>query len=310
MPYPFFKYDSKYRDYHTYKLEDNHASTDLVFIKSYTVQKGSRMHRHQFFQINYVLRGEAKHNLIDNSFVIHSGDIFIIPPFIPHMITDAGADGCEIIEFEFAPELINQHFTDFDYASSFMDFAYVEPFLIAESNIKPRLTLRGNIRLDTELLLHEAQEEFNEAAPGYLLLIRSLLLKLLVIVGREYTKQEPDKKEQSLIHRHNRVIGEAIAYVKENYNEKLTIENIAAKFSFSPSYFSYLFKNIAPMTFSDYLISVRIEKANELLTGTDKKITEIIEITGFSDVSNFYRSFRQRTGMTPSDYRKTYNKTF
>jgi mannose-6-phosphate isomerase-like protein (cupin superfamily) len=117
MPYPFSEYDSKYRDYHTYKLVDNHASTNLVFIKSYNVQKGARIHRHEFFQINYVARGNAKHYLVGNSFDIQSGDIFIIPPYIPHMIADAGEDGCSIVEFEFAPELINRNFRDFDDAS-------------------------------------------------------------------------------------------------------------------------------------------------------------------------------------------------
>ena len=99
-----------------------------------------------------------------------------------------------------------------------------------------------------------------------------LLLKLLVIVGRELTEDLTDSKTRPLFDRHRDAIKGAINYIEEHFTENLTIDSVAKMFMLSPSFFGYLFKNLTSKTFTEYLKNLRIAKAAEMLKTSDKKV--------------------------------------
>ncbi len=73
----------------------------------------------------------------------------------------------------------------------------------------------------------------------------------------------------------------------------------------SVSYFSALFKEATGVTFVDYLTSLRIDKAKELLKNTSKKTYEIAEEVGYNDAHYFSLVFKKRTGTTATTYRES-----
>jgi two-component system response regulator YesN len=91
---------------------------------------------------------------------------------------------------------------------------------------------------------------------------------------------------------------------QEEMNQQITAANIAKRVNMSRSYFSQCFKEIAGINFSDYLRQVRIEKAKEYLLYTNKTISWIAENVGYMDEKYFSRTFREQTGMLPSEYRQ------
>lgn len=93
-------------------------------------------------------------------------------------------------------------------------------------------------------------------------------------------------------------------YLNSFYMEELSLETIAGKFHFNPSYFSTLFKQSFGASFSEYLSSVRMEKAVHLLLESDCKVKEIAGMVGYKDSNYFIRSFKKRYGITPDDFRK------
>jgi len=93
-------------------------------------------------------------------------------------------------------------------------------------------------------------------------------------------------------------------YLIMNYRKNISLTDIADRFNINPTYFSGLFKKKTGMTYIRYLTMVRMQKAKSLLDRTDKKIYEICEAVGYSDVNHFNRVFRREYGMTPFDYRK------
>ena len=72
----------------------------------------------------------------------------------------------------------------------------------------------------------------------------------------------------------------------------------------TPEYLGTLFHREVGMSFSTYIRNVRIDKAKELLCGTQLKLYEIAEKTGYSDPKYFSKVFREATGLTPAEYRK------
>ena len=82
------------------------------------------------------------------------------------------------------------------------------------------------------------------------------------------------------------------------------IKAMAESFSITPQYMRKVFKNYTGMSVSEYVSSKRLEKAMYLLTQTEMTLQDIVAQIGNSDISGFVRFFKQRTGMTPGQYRK------
>lgn len=304
MDYSFLDKE-EYREIPVIRIEEN--ENGLPFLITRLKQRCNlRPHRHEFVQIIYISRGRLKHALHHTVFNVYRGDIFIIPPYVPHYFIDDDVDPFEIIEFEFVPEFIDERFSADNPDNSFMDFAYLEPFLVVEKEIRPRLKLCGGIQLEVERIFTEIIREYETQESNHQLLIRALLQKLLVLVGREFKRSITGTESQELFDRHRDALYQAITYIDENLSSTVSIEEASRVAMLSQSYFRYLFKLMFHKSFVEYVNDRRIAKASELLrTKPEMLIIDICYETGFNSVTHFNRVFRQTTGVTPTGYRKT-----
>jgi len=101
----------------------------------------------------------------------------------------------------------------------------------------------------------------------------------------------------------------AKTYITENYRKDIHLEQVAEFVSMNPVYFSRYFKKHTNERFIDYLSRVRVEKAKELLTGTEKKVYEICHLVGYNSKFHFYKIFKQFTGLTPAEYKNRLPRT-
>lgn len=126
------------------------------------------------------------------------------------------------------------------------------------------------------------------------LLQQSLILELVYAVHRSTCIGKAPSKNQA--------IEKAIAYIKNNLTSELTLEKLASEANFAPSYFHKLFKTSTGKTVHNYIESLRIEQATNLLVTTEKTLTEIAYECGFSSQSYFSYAFKRHTGMAPRAY--------
>ncbi|MHC4069267.1 MAG: helix-turn-helix domain-containing protein [Planctomycetota bacterium] len=98
-------------------------------------------------------------------------------------------------------------------------------------------------------------------------------------------------------------IGPAINYIEANYDKAMTLEEIARASYLSVSRLAHVFREQMGMTMIDYLTSVRIEKAKQLLLATDLNCTEVCFKVGYNNQSYFTRTFKELVGMTPRRFR-------
>ena len=96
--------------------------------------------------------------------------------------------------------------------------------------------------------------------------------------------------------------------LEQAWGESLTLEDLALEYGFSQSYLSHLFKRITGTSIMGYLQSCRIAAAKKQLAETTLSIGTVAELCGFGDASNFTRTFRTLTGMTPSAFRRQYRQ--
>ena len=106
-----------------------------------------------------------------------------------------------------------------------------------------------------------------------------------------------------------RAVSRAKAYVSQNYAEKISAREVADLCNMSPFHFSRSFKRICGITFSEYLLEVRIRKAVDLLSRDRASVTGACYEVGFRDPSYFSRIFRRYAGITPSEYRERFLKS-
>lgn len=92
-------------------------------------------------------------------------------------------------------------------------------------------------------------------------------------------------------------------YIQENFHREVSRESIAHRFNISPNHLSRLFRQQGHMTLADYITWVRIERAKFMLKKYQFRLNDVATRCGFSDVNYFYRVFKNRTGITPSQYR-------
>ncbi len=95
-----------------------------------------------------------------------------------------------------------------------------------------------------------------------------------------------------------------IDYLNKNYAEKQTLEEIANNFFVSKATLMYNFKKYMDCSLIDFLLSIRIAKAKELLLNTKKSVEEISELCGFSSSNYFGLIFKRKENLSPANYRK------
>lgn len=104
----------------------------------------------------------------------------------------------------------------------------------------------------------------------------------------------------------NYTIKRAINYIREHYQESISLEGIAMRLEITPEYLSTLFNKEVGINFSAFLKEFRISHAKRLLAGTDLKIYEIAEKVGYGDPKYFMRVFKEVQGISPKEYRQNH----
>lgn len=102
-----------------------------------------------------------------------------------------------------------------------------------------------------------------------------------------------------------KLIEELKAYIdRQADNPALSLTALSDEFGMNYSYLSALFKEAFGMTFSDYVVSIRMDKAQRMLRETKETVQQIALAVGYTNTLTFIRAFKKATGCTPGNYRK------
>lgn len=233
-------------------------------------------HGHDFFEIEYIIRGTGTYFLDGTPYPIQEGMLFFMSPSNFHSIKDCDA---EIINVMFSWELCDANSL---YCLFSPDAVPVTKFFRDDS-------------IFVEKLLQEITEsdEINYTVQ----FLRCLLYKL--------TKLKTDNRNDTFSRSASHVQS-AIIYILENFRSNISLKDTAKYTNLAPAYLSTLFLENTGSNFKEYLDNIRFDYVVKLLRFTTKPITEVCTTSGFSDYTNFSRRFKARYNCTPSEYRKAY----
>lgn len=105
--------------------------------------------------------------------------------------------------------------------------------------------------------------------------------------------------------RNQEIVEQVKDIIDKEYSADISLESVSERVYISPCYLSSIFSQEAGITFKEYLIKVRIEKAKELLKEPSIKVYEVAQMVGYKDPHYFSQLFKKYTGITPVQYRNS-----
>ncbi len=257
------------------------------------------LHRHDYFELDFVVKGTACFNFEDSEHIMHEGEVCIVAPGSNHdFIID---DETSIVytvcirkstfESTFVSLMSHQ-----DLMSGFF-----RQILKDENRSNYLMLFTGNnmeCRIFLRKLLIESESP-DEYSNGCCVALINLFFTNLL---RNYSKT---------IAFYNYELGSdfslVLQYIQHNY-QTLTLSSLAEFFHYSEPHLSTIIKHNTGRNFTELIKSLRMRDAQNLLLNTNQKINEIAEQTGYNSADHFSRVFRQTFGMSPADYRKENKK--
>ena len=152
-------------------------------------------------------------------------------------------------------------------------------------------------------LIGSMYQELQERGSEYEWKVKSDFFMLVYLLLTKYRKREILPEEIRHYRKLNR-LSTITDYIRENYTKELSLEMVADRFGYSPSYLSRMFRKYAQTNYKTYLQNVRIEYGFQELANTDHTIGEIALNNGFPNQKAFTREFKKKYGILPSEYRR------
>ncbi|MBQ7820974.1 MAG: AraC family transcriptional regulator [Clostridia bacterium] len=253
-------------------------------------------HIHEDIEMLYAIKGNFEAYLDGACHEFSEGDLLVINSREIHMVYAlTGGDSCYVM-CRFALENLQMVGQKKDMRK------YMLPFVINMPHQQKVFRKEELEKYDIHRLMLEALDEQKNERFGFELAIKCNILKVLVAVLR--IRGLWDSEKAALFSDRMGDITKGFEYIDKSYASNIKIENVADICSMRYSYFSRVFKSITKLSFSQYLLNVRLREAEYKLATTERSITDIAFECGFSSSSYFVSKFRHEKGITPKQYRK------
>lgn len=123
----------------------------------------------------------------------------------------------------------------------------------------------------------------------------------------QYAQEKPAASRHS-VSSEDVILTHALEYIRQNFHNKITVVELAEFCHCSETYLSRIFKRHTRVTMNVYINKIRLEEAKHYLTNSQHSIAEIAGIVGFGDPNYFSRVFSQMIGISPTEFRRRFQK--
>ncbi|MFK7783607.1 MAG: AraC family transcriptional regulator [Crocinitomicaceae bacterium] len=266
-----------------------HDSALLMFQRDLEEVFYDRFHQHEAIQVSYIISGEGELLAGDRIRRYRAGDAFVIGSYMPHLFKSDNS-------LKIQSEMISVFFSraDLDQLMSFEELAQLETLLD---------------EMDVGIILDSHREEvksmISQIETTSSLKRVSLFFSLLEVISESERSAVSSHLPRKMLSENEGMRMQAVMnYTLESLSEQIKLEEVATRANMSTNAFCRYFKQRTNKSYFQFLIEVRIEHACTLLTNkVDLSVSEVAELSGFQNLSNFNRRFRKEKGVTPSRFR-------
>lgn len=258
----------------------NCVSTDL----------GCEEHLHKYVELVYCFSGSALNYVDGVAYRMGKGDLLLIDKNSHHAFYPTPRTNyCDIM---LKPSFFGENMEEDSGFTSLLALDEFRQFKLP-ARVKNLIHFSAEDQKKVEFLIKATADELKDEKIAGSSIKRSALCMLLTLIFRYMTAEEALS-----------VNGELLEYINEHCDEYLTAGMLAQRCFYSNEHFSRKFKKLAGKSFVQYLRECRLNKARDLLLNTRKTVDVILVESGFTSRGEFFRTFEDRFGETPSEYRK------
>lgn len=259
-------------------------------------------HWHKEIEIILIKSGEFNLQINSDFYTCKSGDIIII--------------NCEELHYLIAKENVYSEFISlvFDISqlnSSILDSSsvnFITPILNKKFKLPVIIDTDCSIYNDLKEIIMKIIKVYNNRYYGFELEIKALMFSFFANIFRENLVL---KKDNTLLDDSKALkIKKVIKYIEGNYQNDINISDLSNLCHYNEYHFMRFFKKYTGKTCIQFIKNYRLEKAYILLRNTDLSITQISFEVGFSNVSYFIRSFKEKYKVAPREFRLKSNNSF
>lgn len=249
-------------------------------------------HWHEALEFDYVVEGAVKVSTAGQTQIFQKGEAFFINTNV--LTSMSNEHDCVLDSHLFHPVFLGGHF------KSVFETKYLNPVL--QNKNLDLLPLRGQTRAQKQIASRLRQLACMQQEQDTEFQTRSLLgeiwLLLLEELKNTQLQRTPAKNQDRLL--------TMLAFIQENYAQKLTLEDIADAAAVSTRECLRCFRSVINRSPVEYLLDYRLQMAVRFLENTDLPVTDIAMRTGFGGSSYFSKMFRRSYSKTPAQHRKEY----
>ena len=246
--------------------------------------KGDFFHNHDGYELFLLLNGSINYYIERLGMQLQRGDFVLIKPYDFHRREVVQGDSYERI-------VIN------------IKDSYMKTLSSDKTNVAGCFNKVSSVRLNEQqiaeytIIAHHLGKELEADNYGSDILVDSYIKQILVMVNRISSNQNNETKNNIM----PSLISNTIAYIEENITEEISLNILSDILHHNGTYISRCFKNITGISLQQYIIQKRIALAKKyLFEGYPPK--DVCFLSGFNDYSNFSRTFKKQTGMSPKQY--------
>ncbi len=239
-------------------------------------------HQHDFYQIFYMLEGDAEFKVDGESFVASKGQSVIVPPNHMHEARSINTRVLRASEvmFRLSDERLAARLTE---KRQLFEHSLVTDHLM-EYVVSYGLSRDESVRASTEGYLHTLLWELTVPAGGF-----------DKIACNAYEIDVSGFSDVSC---------EVIRYIGENYAGQISLDALSSVTGYHKSYICTVFKKDTGITINEYLNFIRIKHAAEFLTYANCDLTSVCSAVGFFNISHFNRTFKRFLNVPPGHYHR------
>lgn len=267
---------------------DSRFIVDLYFSDKPLSAVRSR-HKHNVYEMLYITEGSLSCEIAGNKIECTAPALVFIGNYEPHIINSCSENYSRYVlsldPYKAAAKIKPEQLLSV-FSLHSVGFSHV-------LDVSP-------IALDVKVMLENLYREWrapeSERMPeGDAILLSALLYRIRRFSPRHFTNKKFGSAEM--------IVSSVRMELECNFSERLNLNRLAESHHVSRYYLAHIFKSVTGYSLKDYQMLCRISYACERLSSPDVSIREVAEAAGFNDMSNFSRTFKEKLGMTPSEFR-------
>ncbi|WP_164849661.1 AraC family transcriptional regulator [Niallia taxi] len=309
--FPYFNYvlDSQNRQIYTYTFE-RHLQKSLkrtphiaryleklpLLIFKHARFSFTPFHVHDFVEMTYVYKGTINMIINDHQVTLQQGYVCILDTDVSHKILDTSEDDI-LINF-----LMNKKYFSNKMLSRLGSNNIISRFAvesISETHDHNQYIIFNTN--NSELLMDAVEGLLSNYFDSTYYSVDTIDAYMIIIFS-ELIKAHQNEKSIEYQKSNHMYIIDILQYIENNYST-CTLESLANKFGYNPSYLSRYIKKSTGQTFIELIQELRLNQACFMLKNSTVSIEYIIQTVGYKNVAFFYKKFNALFGMSPKEYR-------